>query len=96
MGRRSRDDKRMLRVVRALADPTRFSLVMALAEVRELTCGELVERVDVRQPTVSHHLKILVEAGWLRVRREGPYAHFSIDPKVVGWFRDSFAHILKE
>jgi ArsR family transcriptional regulator len=67
----------VLRVARALADPTRFRLLRAIAAQAEISCRELTERLPVSQATVSHHLKVLTEAGLVTVRQEGPYHFYS-------------------
>jgi ArsR family transcriptional regulator len=62
-----------IRVAKALADPTRFRLLRAIAASPEISCRELVERFPVAQATVSHHLKVLAEAGLVSARQEGPF-----------------------
>ena len=62
-----------LRVARALADPTRFRLLRTIAAAGELSCRELVARLPVSQATVSHHLKVLADAGLVTVRQEGTF-----------------------
>jgi DNA-binding transcriptional ArsR family regulator len=57
---------------RALGDPTRIRLLHALAGARgPMKVGALVDRVDVGQSTVSHHLRQLADVGFVRLRREG-------------------------
>lgn len=70
------EETTVLRVARALADPTRFRLLRAIAAQAEISCRELVERFPVSQATVSHHLKVLTEAGLVTVRLEGPYHYY--------------------
>ncbi len=69
-------DQDLVRALKALADPTRFRMVQEIAESGELSCAEVTERFDVSQPTISHHLKILVDAGLLVQRAEGKQ-HFT-------------------
>jgi ArsR family transcriptional regulator len=64
-----------IRVARALSDPTRFRLLRAIAARAEISCRELVALFPVTQATVSHHLKVLADAGLVTVREEGPF-HF--------------------
>jgi ArsR family transcriptional regulator len=66
----------VLRVARALADPTRFRLLRAIAAQAEISCRELTERLPVSQATVSHHLKVLAEAGLVSVRQDGAFHHY--------------------
>lgn len=63
----------VLRVARALGDPTRFRLLRAIAASPDVTCRDLVARFPVTQATVSHHLKVLAEAGLVAVRQDGPF-----------------------
>jgi len=77
------DDASLVRVLRALADPKRFRMVRELAEAGELCCGELGQRFAVSQPTVSHHLKLLAEAGVLRVRHDGQHHFISVNRELV-------------
>ncbi len=68
---------------KALADPTRQE-IMILICCREMSVGDIVEAVDVSQPTVSHHLAILRDAGLVRVRNEGKHTFYSLNQgKVV-------------
>jgi ArsR family transcriptional regulator len=73
------DDKKLIRVLKALSDPNRFRMVQEVAAAGELSCGQVVERFDLSQPTVSHHMKILTEADVLAVRREGQHGFLSVN-----------------
>jgi ArsR family transcriptional regulator len=83
--RRARDidDREVVRALKALADPTRFRMVQEIAEAGELSCGAVAERFDVSQPTISHHLKILLEAGLLVQRTEGKHHFTSVDKALL-------------
>jgi len=72
-------DGELIRALKALSDPTRFRMVQEIAEAGELSCGEVAERFDVSQPTISHHLKILVDAGLVVQRSEGKQHYMSVD-----------------
>ena len=76
-------DRDIVRALKALADPTRFRMVQEIAAAGELSCGQLTERFDVSQPTISHHLKLLMEAGLLVRRAEGKHHYTSVDKKLV-------------
>jgi len=67
---------------KALADPTRQK-IMELACCRWLNVGEIVEQVGVSQPTVSHHLAILKEAGLVETRSEGKHTYYSLNQRRV-------------
>jgi ArsR family transcriptional regulator len=68
---------------RALADPTRVAIVNCLAGAEELCVCELNASFDLSQPTVSHHLKILREAGLVEVTRRGTWAYYRLVPEAV-------------
>jgi len=76
-------DRELIRALKALADPTRFRMVQEIAEAGELSCGAVAERFDVSQPTISHHLKILLEAGLLVQRTEGKHHFTSVDRELL-------------
>ncbi len=67
---------------KALADPTRQE-IMELICCRALSVGDIVEAVGVSQPTVSHHLAILREAGLVNVRSEGKQTFYSLNQGKV-------------
>jgi DNA-binding transcriptional ArsR family regulator len=64
-------------VFRAIADPTRRRILELLAE-RERPVGELVDRFPLSQPALSQHLRVLRDAGLLRVRRDGRRRVYSV------------------
>ncbi len=76
-------DQDIVRALKALADPTRFRMIQEIAAAGELSCGELTECFDVSQPTISHHLKLLMDAGLLIQRAEGKHHYTSVDKKLV-------------
>lgn len=63
-----------------LADPTRARLLLAL-ERRELAVSELCSALALPQSTVSRHLKVLGDGGWVEARREGTSRHYSLAPE---------------
>lgn len=68
-------------VLRALADETRLEIVSALSREGELCACKLLEHLAVSQSTLSHHMKILVEAGLVFQRKEGRWSHYRLDPE---------------
>lgn len=72
--------------LKALADPTRLRLVsiVAASEGREACVCDLIEPVGLSQPTVSHHLKILMEAGFLTRSKRGTWAYYALVPGALG------------
>ncbi|KRE47600.1 ArsR family transcriptional regulator [Arthrobacter sp. Soil736] len=72
-------------VFKALADPNRLRLLSIIkASSSGATCVcDLTDPLDLGQPTVSHHLKILVEAGLLHREKRGTWAYFSLAPGAL-------------
>ena len=69
---------------RALGDPARVRIVNLLATSPEPVCAcDVIEPVGLAQPTVSHHLKKLVEAGLLAREQRGKWAYFSLKPEAT-------------
>jgi ArsR family transcriptional regulator, arsenate/arsenite/antimonite-responsive transcriptional repressor len=76
-------------VFKALADPHRVRVVNLLATAKEAVCVcDLVELLGVSQPTVSFHMKKLVDAGLLRREQRGSWAYYSLDQDAVGRLGD--------
>jgi DNA-binding transcriptional ArsR family regulator len=67
-------------VFETLADPTRRRIVEVLRG-GEQAVNDIVERVEIHQSGVSRHLRILTEAGFVRVRPEGPKRLYSLRPE---------------
>ena len=66
----------------ALADPHRREILALLLE-RPRPVGELVERLRLSQPGTSKHLRVLREAGLVRVRQDGPRRMYAVDPRPM-------------
>jgi DNA-binding transcriptional ArsR family regulator len=77
------DDHKLVQVLRALADAKRFRMVQQIATAGELSCGQVAERFALSQPTISHHLKLLGEAGVIRIRNEGQHRFISVDHELL-------------
>ena len=76
--------ERMALIARALADPVRLQLVDVLRTHAGSVCVcELVPLFDISQPTVSHHLKVLREAGILGSERRGLWAYYYVIPDAL-------------
>ena len=76
--------ERMAAVAKALGDPIRMQLVDVLRKHAGKVCVcELVTLFDLSQPTVSHHLKVLREAGLLGAERRGLWAYYYVDPEAL-------------
>jgi ArsR family transcriptional regulator, arsenate/arsenite/antimonite-responsive transcriptional repressor len=72
---------------KALADPTRVAIVNQLSAADEVCVCNLVDAFDLSQPTISHHLKILREAGLVESTRRGTWAYYRLVPEALGALR---------
>lgn len=79
------DAEDMARTFKALSDPTRLRLIsiVAAAEGQEACVCDLTDPVGLSQPTVSHHLKILTEAGFLTRTKRGSWAYYALVPGAL-------------
>src|SRR5450755_2356751 len=75
----------LARLLKALADPTRLRLVSMVAahEGGEACVCELTEPLDLTQPTISHHLKILVDARIFIRDKRGVWAYYALVPSAM-------------
>ena len=76
--------ERMAAIAKALGDPVRLQLVDVLRKHAGKVCVcELVPLFDLSQPTVSHHLKMLREAGLVGSERRGLWAYYYVEPEAL-------------
>ncbi|SDK92483.1 transcriptional regulator, ArsR family [Cryobacterium psychrotolerans] len=82
----------LARLLKALADPARLRLlsIVAASEGQQACVCDLTEPVGLSQPTISHHLKVLMEAGFLSRSKRGTWAYYALVPGAL----DSVATVL--
>ncbi|PKM80802.1 MAG: ArsR family transcriptional regulator [Firmicutes bacterium HGW-Firmicutes-14] len=78
--------KKIAEFYKALGDEVRLKILHMLTE-REMCVCEIIDRLDMSQPAVSHHLKILRQAGLVKDSREGKWIYYSLNDSV---FKDVF------
>ena len=74
---------------KALADPTRVAIVNRLAAAPEVCVCDLTASFDLSQPTISHHLKILRDAGLVEATRRGTWAYYRLVPEAIDSLREA-------
>ena len=75
-------------LLQGAADPTRLAILRQLASDVGAVCAcDFTACCAVAQPTVSHHLKVLREAGWVRSERRASFVYYSLRPEAVERFR---------
>ncbi len=101
IGRESEEMCLLARFFNGFANSTRLSILLLLAQRGEVKVGELVNELEAPQPRVSDHLRCLAWCGYVKVRREGRNAYYSIaDERVLemlrlgeAMLRDNLEHI---
>jgi len=80
-------------LLQAAADSTRLSILRQLSVEGPVCACDFTACCEVSQPTVSHHLKVLREAGWISGERRGTWIWYSLRPEAVERFRRLAAQI---
>lgn len=76
------DEKKTATVFKAFCDENRIRILDMLSTGEKCAC-RLLEEIDVTQPTLSHHMKILCDSGIVVGRKEGKWTHYSISQKGI-------------
>lgn len=84
MGMESEENAQLVRAFKALAHPNRLTIYTTLlaeddTALHSCSLASLIDKLDIGAPTVSHHTRELVNAGLIRVSREGKYLHCQLD-----------------
>lgn len=71
------DTKRIAEIFKALGDENRVEILIMLSKGEKCAC-KLLEELEVSQPTLSHHMKILCDSKLVNARKEGRWMHYSL------------------
>ena len=83
VGRESEEMCTLAKLFNGFANSTRLSILLLLVQRGEMKVGELVDELDAPQPRVSDHLRCLAWCGYVKVRREGRNAYYSVSDERV-------------
>ena len=82
-------------VLKALGHPVRIQIMYILAKVGGQVCVCDIERqFDIKQPTISHHLRLLREAGLVDAEQRGLYMYYRVTPEKLGFVRRHLKDLL--
>jgi ArsR family transcriptional regulator len=81
------------KISKALSDETRLKIFEMISATGQMNCGEIVSMRGVTPATVSHHLKILNEAGLIACRRKGQFVFSETLPARIAEYSDALAKI---
>lgn len=87
-------DDALSRRFSALAHPARIAILRHLSGVEACCCKDVVGRLHLAQSTVSQHLKVLLDAGLVRVRHVGQSSHYMVDREALRQTRLAAADML--
>jgi ArsR family transcriptional regulator, arsenate/arsenite/antimonite-responsive transcriptional repressor len=90
------DRAKVERISKALADQTRLRIFEAISSGERITCGELVSMRGVTPATISHHLRILQNAGLIDCRREGQFVYSHANPKALAEYTKELAGLARK
>lgn len=76
------ENEKSAKIFKAFCDPNRLT-ILGLLQRGEMCACKLLEELHIGQPTLSHHMKILCDAGIVRGRKEGKWTYYSFDPQGV-------------
>ena len=74
--------KDMILICKALSDTNRLEIVQMLSDGEKCGC-KILDKFNITQPTLSHHMKILVDCELVNDRKEGKWHHYSLNKKVI-------------
>ena len=89
------DRSQIEKISKALADETRLRILESISASNHMNCGEIVAMRGVTPATVSHHLKILNEAGLIACRREGQFVYSQAVPETIAAYTQALAKIAR-
>jgi len=86
---------RIEKISKALADATRLMIFESISANQEMICGDLVALRGVTPATVSHHLKILADAGLIECTRKGQCVHNRAIPETIAEYSQALARMAR-
>ncbi|OGU49138.1 MAG: hypothetical protein A2080_01040, partial [Ignavibacteria bacterium GWC2_36_12] len=76
-------EENIVKIAKALSDKTRIRILKEIAKKGSVSCGDAEKIAELSQPTVSHHLKILTEAGLLNAEKDGRHVIVSVNKQAL-------------
>lgn len=81
------------RIAKALSDPKRVK-ILDIVSCEEMCACDILEHFDFTQPTLSYHMKILVDAGLIVTDKRGTWTHYSVNQEVTDQYIQGTVHLL--
>ena len=84
------------RIFKAIGNPARLEILSAIANHNNDVCAcDFEELVDLSQPTVSHHIKILMKAGLVEKRKDGTWNYYRVRPDTIQLLRKKLLSLVE-
>ncbi len=87
------EQKRLITMFKALGNPARFEIMKFLVTHSGCITGDIVNMLPIAQATVSQHLKVLRQAGWIQGITEGPATCYGLHEENIAWFKTMVGEI---
>ncbi|MCP4415409.1 MAG: winged helix-turn-helix transcriptional regulator [Chloroflexi bacterium] len=88
------EQERLVKMFKAVSNNKRFNVLKFLITHPGCITADIVDFLPIAQATVSQHLKVLREAGWIKIcLRQGSAAHYCLDNENFAWFKNKVADI---
>ena len=87
------EQEQLVTMFKALGNPHRFEIMKFLVTHPGCITGDIVAFLPIAQATVSQHLKVLRQAGWISGVIEGPATSYCLNEETIAWFREKVGEI---
>lgn len=87
------DTEKAAKAFKALGDENRLRIIELIARQGEMCACRVLDELDIAQPTLSHHMKLLKDAGLVKARKQGRWMHYSIDKSMFDYI-ENYLHTI--
>jgi|SRR5215468_10484698 len=87
------DTAEIAKISKALTDPSRLQIYQFIAAQPDMYCGQIIEKYRLTPATISHHLRVLTEAGLIECRREGQFVYTHPVPDTMQRYTQALGRI---
>jgi DNA-binding transcriptional ArsR family regulator len=88
-------EENIVKIAKALSDKTRIRILKEIAKKGSISCGDAEKIAELSQPTISHHLKILTDAGLLNAEKDGRHVIVSVNKQALNEFSSFISETVK-
>jgi ArsR family transcriptional regulator len=87
------NEERLISTLNVLSENVRFRILSLIASKGELTAKDILSEFDFTQPTLSHHMSCLTDAGLVNVERKGRFAYYSVNKDTIDFVSSGVASL---